>query len=180
MAFTLNDLVSIIGAPQPNASMQQLHDALCDLRVLAGTLDGEGRGETIHARAAIAWTVRNRREKYKADKNKPYAQVCLRRLQYSCWWPIGGEENAARTLRIMDAEFVSNPGIIPLAIWKRYIESKHIAQGVIAGAILDPTNGATHYLTRTLYNSAGCPAWAKDPGKISATIESHIFFRDIA
>jgi len=109
MPFTLDDLRRVLALrPSPSPSSAALrHDD--DVRILALTLDGEGRNQSLEGRAAIAWTVRNRRERYGPDIGRSYADVCLRRLQYSCWWTLGGADNANRLLDLAAREFEFEP-----------------------------------------------------------------------
>jgi N-acetylmuramoyl-L-alanine amidase len=153
-----------------------------DVRVLGLTLDGEGRGESATGRIAIAWTVRNRREQYPRDRDKSYVDICLRRLQYSCWWPQGDEgnpnSNYARTMRMAEWTYHPSQAARPTLLQlNRLRESTYLAAGVIGGQLLDPTYGSTHYCTIGAYTKG--VAWAT-PGSLRATIGGHMFFGGVA
>lgn len=177
--FSLNDLISILATPQASPHAQQMWDWNNAVSVLALTLDGEGRSQSITGRAAIAWTVKNRQKGLgpAADKDKAIPEICLRRLQYSTWFRAGGEENYDRTLRMAAAQYVGSTVPVPPALWKRYQESRYIAAGVLLGDIMDPTLGATHYLTVHLYKTLP-PAWVKTATG-AKVIEDHIFLAGV-
>ena len=54
-------------------------------------------------------------------------------------------------------------------------ELRWLAGGVMTGDVLDRTGRATHYLTRTLYDSPACPKWAK--GVPIKQVGPHVFLR---
>lgn len=179
--FTVTRLVELIRTPQGNEHLQALHNYNSDVRILAGTLDGEGRGENIHGRLAIGHVVKNRRELFPRDKGKSYWEVCLRKSQFECWWPgssKGSQQNAARCLLMQEWQWGQSD--LVHAIHKRmFNETKWLADGIIQGKTVDPTQGATHYLTKQLFNSSQCPSWA-EADKICAIIGNHYFLRGVA
>ena len=176
--FTLNTLIAEIaeqsGDPKQAAIQRHIHA----VNVLGLTLDGEGRGEALQGRSAIAWTVKNRQLKYPRDKDKSIPEICLRRLQYSCWWEVGGKQNYDRTLLMAQSIYGVPKASVSNFAAARLSESLYLAAGVIGGQIEDPTSGATHYCTRQVYAS-GAVAWARGD-KLIATFGSHMFFRGIA
>jgi N-acetylmuramoyl-L-alanine amidase len=178
--FTLDSLRMVIAHKQPNAHLQRMYDFTNDAATLALTLYGEGRAETINGRAAIAWTVRNRIAGVgpRADKDKRYSDVCLRKSQYSCWWAWGGKDNFQHVMSITEGLCRQTLNGVSPVLMRVYSECQYIAVGVMNGQILDPTNGATHYCTTALFNSPQRPTWAT-PDKISCRIDSHVFFRGI-
>lgn len=173
--FSVAHIASLIARAKSTPGDKLTFDI--DVKVLAITLDAEGRNESILGRAAIAWTVKNRRAGLGplADRDKTYAEICLRRLQYSCWWRVGGEQNYLRTLNLAEQVFGLDDEIRTLPSQLR--ESAWIAQGVIQGVIKDPVQGATHYLTTALYRTQP-PTWATADKEVRA-IEHHTFMKGI-
>lgn len=141
--------------------------------VLALTLDGEGRSENIAGRAAIAHTVATRSR----ERGISIADACLQKLQYSCWWPAGGKDNYLRQMRLAEWA-VGRSGEIPQpAIRVKFRESQFIAAAVMQGQILDPTDGATHYMTTALWHG-NPPSWART-AQVSAVLGNHVFFKGV-
>ena len=58
-----------------------------DRDILARTLWGEARGESLAGQIAVAWTIRNRVKdgKDKSWWGEGYASVCQKPYQFSCW-----------------------------------------------------------------------------------------------
>ena len=58
-----------------------------DRDILARTLWGEARGESLAGQIAVAWTIRNRVNdgKDKSWWGEGYAGVCQKPYQFSCW-----------------------------------------------------------------------------------------------
>lgn len=136
-----------------------------DLDTLTRTAWGEARGETDEGIAAVCWTVKNRSTIALHDNNpKPYwwgetvAEVCLKSYQYSCWLP--SDPNRVKMMALS----ASNP---------EYLRCWAIARCVLSGLILDPTGGATHYVS-----GSSMPAWAKERTPC-VTIGHHVFFNDV-
>lgn len=134
-----------------------------DRLVLSLTCDGEARGEGLRGKAAVCWVVVNRAH----SRKQTIAEVCLAPKQFSCW--NYNDPNAQR----LDALAHLPEGQWPLA----FRECVQVANDVIDGKTLDPTGGADHYLTLTLYHSKGCPRWAKQMTP-TATIGNHIFLKE--
>lgn len=177
--LTVAEILALIATPQQPA-VQGRFDYSHDIAILALTMDGEGRGESILGRVAIAWTVKNRVIRDRADLDPTIRQACLRRAQYSCWWAFGGKENAERTLMMADAALrtsgLAHSGI-STSEWAKFNESQYLAVGVIRGVLQDPTKGATHYITKALY-ATNPPTWART-AHISADIGNHFFFSGV-
>lgn len=133
-----------------------------EIEVLARTIYGEARGESIPGQEAIASVVLNRVAK--AQKYGSFwwgntiAEVCQKPWQFSCW-------NARDpNLPVIKAVDDSDPA---------FATCKRISLRAIAGLLADRTNGATHYHTKRLR-----PKWSI--GKIPcAELGSHFFYNDI-
>ena len=134
-----------------------------DREVLARTLWGEARGESLAGQIAVAWTIRNRVNdgREKSWWGEGYAGVCQAKYQFSCWNP--SDPNFA---------YLSGAKPIPTGEFARALKA---ADQVMSGAEPDPTGGATHYYATTMPKA---PAWA---AKASQTLQlgHHIFFKDV-
>jgi N-acetylmuramoyl-L-alanine amidase len=153
---------------------EQLRAALTDEIALTCTMLGEAASEPIEGQIAVACVIRNR---VRTDLGKDgkddwwgegYRAVCLKRLQFSCWWEVNA--NTARVYATAEAMLARQPltGVLAQMRW--------IAEGVIGDVILDRTRGADHYLTTALLRSPAAPTWAKPSASVGA-IGAHTFFR---
>ncbi len=130
--------------------------------LLARTIYGEARGETVRGKEAVAAVVVNRvRRSRQRDGywwGDDIAQVCLKPWQFSCWNP--DDPNLSR--------------IIAVGIENRTFQSCiRIARRAATGALTDPTGGATHY-----HGRAANPPWARGKAPC-AEIGRHLFYADI-
>jgi hypothetical protein len=143
-----------------------------EVDALALTLIGEGAGEAIDSRVAIGLTVLNR----SLQKGQTVAQRCFQHLQYSCWWPQGGDKNNHRLLdlaaKVVAGEVLTGLDRALMA------ECRYLAGGIISRAFIDTTKGSTHYLTTALYHKDP-PAWTLHQTPV-ARIGAHVFFAGIA
>lgn len=141
---------------------------LGDLNVLALTIWGESRGEPIESKVAVGCVVRNRLTQRPTRFGSSFADVCLARKQFSCWWIIGGKANyealMAVAQTIADCQTFKDPA---------YRECRYIATGIITGEIRDNTATATHYVTRSLYEGHP-PQWVKE-APLVAHVGAHVF-----
>lgn len=135
-------------------------ETLPDRMVLALTIWGEARGEAVEGQIAVACVVRNRLAKHAGT----ISGICLAPEQFSCFNDDSPEIGAMQ--RVATAMMTKEPTpSIAQAIW--------IADGVISGAVIDNTRGATHYLTTDLLR-AHPPSWAaKQP--VLTVIGRHSF-----
>jgi len=138
-------------------------DAEKDRDVLARTLWGEARGESLAGMVAVAWTIRNRVNDGKAKSwwGEGYAGVCLKPYQFSCW-----NKNDP------NFPFLSGAKPIPVAEMAKAVM---VATAVMEGAYPDPTGGATHYYATTMPRP---PAWAAK-AKQTLKLGHHVFFKDV-
>jgi len=134
-----------------------------DRDVLARTLWGEARGESMAGMIAVAWTIRNRVNDGKAKSwwGEGYAGVCQAKYQFSCW-----NKNDP------NYPFLSGAKPIPVGEMAKAVMA---ATAVIDGAQPDPTDGATHYYATTMPKA---PGWA---AKATRTLKlgNHVFFKDV-
>lgn len=145
----------------------RLTQSLSDTEVLALTLWGETRSESLDGIAAVGCVVRNRVADHGKRFGQSFRDVCLKPWQFSCWWEDGANTRAVRAT----AEQLA-AGNAPAQLG----ESLWIATGIIDRAIRDRTRGATHYLTVELLRLQP-PRWV---GHMThcVTIGAHAFFRE--
>ena len=112
-----------------------------DRDILARTLWGEARGESLAGQIAVAWTIRNRVNdgKEKSWWGEGYAGVCQKPYQFSCW-----NRN--------DPNFAYLSGAKPIP-FREFAQAQIAADQVMACKVPDPTGGATHYYACLLYTS---------------------------
>ena len=134
-----------------------------DRDVLARTLWGEARGESLAGQIAVAWTIRNRVKDGKAKSwwGEGYAGVCLKPYQFSCW-----NRN--------DPNFAYLSGAKPIP-FQEFAQAQIAADQVTSGKVPDPTDGATHYYATTM---PAAPAWASK-AKQTLKLGHHLFFKDV-
>jgi spore germination cell wall hydrolase CwlJ-like protein len=138
--------------------IHQLPDAV----VLALTIYGEARGEPVEGQIAVACVVRNR---LKAKAGARWRDICLAPAQFSCF--NADDPNYALMERAANVLMTQSPP-------PELAQAEWIADGIISGACYqDPTNGANHYLTESLFLSHP-PSWAINQ-PVRASVGRHIF-----
>jgi spore germination cell wall hydrolase CwlJ-like protein len=134
-----------------------------DRDVLALTLWGEARGESLVGQIAVGWTIRNRVNDGKAKSwwGEGYAGVCQKPYQFSCW-----NKN--------DPNFVYLTGAKQIP-FRELAQARIAADEVIDGKVADPTGGATHYYSTTMPKP---PAWTAG-AKQTLQLGHHLFFKNV-
>jgi N-acetylmuramoyl-L-alanine amidase len=134
-----------------------------DRDILARTLWGEARGESLAGQIAVAWTICNRVNdgKTKSWWGEGYAGVCQKPYQFSCW--NRNDPNFA---------YLSGAKKIP---FRELAQARIAADQVVDGKVPDPTGGATHYYATTMPKP---PAWVKG-AKQTLALGHHLFFKDV-
>ena len=133
--------------------------------VLALTLWGESRGESLEGRIAVACVIRNRANAA-SWFGKGISGVCLKRWQFSCWLPQGGASNFKQLMAMAnktDAGRLKN---------REYRECYWIAKGICAGAVRDQVKRANHYYV----DGTRKPKWAVGQ-KPALQLGTHLFFK---
>jgi N-acetylmuramoyl-L-alanine amidase len=128
--------------------------------VLARTLWGEARGEGSEGMEAVCNVVLNRvkiaQEKGGYWWGDNIISVCQKPYQFSCW-------------NRSDANYKKLQAVTEKDIY--FATAVRIARRGVAGALLDITNGATHYHEQSIL-----PPWAM--GQLpTAHIGRHVFYR---
>ena len=142
--------------------MFSLEKDLSDMEILALTIYGESRGESIEGQIAVGCVIRNR-----AIAGSFYKDICLAPNQFSCW-NIGDpnyEILNELAQKLFDGDTQDNP-VLMQDMW--------VAEGIMNHELIDVTNGAKNYLTNDLYKSAHAPAWAHQL-KVSKVIGNQTF-----
>lgn len=140
-------------------------DELTDVELVAATIAGEARGESITGQIAVGCTIRNR-VNHPGWWGKSWRGVVLAHAtvsgreiyQFSCWHP--DDPNRAF---IDSIDFRHPDTLTDQLLW--------IAVGVYLNKITDITNGANHY--HAIYAD---PSW-KNIDKIVFTAGKHIFYK---
>ncbi|MBW8270374.1 cell wall hydrolase [Caldovatus aquaticus] len=136
-------------------------DRAAAVEILARTLLGEAGGRPVRAIEAVAAVVMNRVRLAAAPGGPAHwgrgiAGVCRAPFQFACWLPRHPRHRA-----MLEA----GEGDAALALCRR------VAARAAAGALPDPTGGATHY-----HDAATLPRWAV--GAIAqAEIGGLVFYR---
>lgn len=133
-----------------------------EIDILARTIYGEARGESIRGKEAVASVIINRVQRAKRRGhywwgNTPY-EVCKRPWQFSCW--NINDPNREKILAVS-------------ANNKNFQSCLRIARRAINGTLEDPTFGATHYHVKGLF-----PPWARGHSP-RTEIGRHQFFANI-
>ena len=130
--------------------------------ILARTLYGEARGETVRGKEAVAAVILNRVHRAKQKNGywwgNTVTAVCRKPWQFSCW-----NSNDPNRVKI-EAVAPTN---------KTFACCLRIARRAINGGLEDPTQGATHY-----HAKSANPAWARGRPP-SAEIGNHLFYNNV-
>lgn len=113
--------------------------------VIALTLLAEARGEGTIGMTAVACVIANR----VVERNLPARAVCLQPKQFSAW----NDGVSVKLLRAPEAA-----------------EAFRIADLVLAGELVDITNGSNHYCRFDCH-----PSWA-DPAHMTMRLKNHCFY----
>lgn len=132
------------------------------VEVLARTVYGEARGEPVRGKEAVAAVVLNRVARAAARGGywwgHSVVSVCLKPWQFSCWNP--GDPNRDKLLAVTAGD-------------RGYAVCLRVARRAVAGALRDPTGGATHYHVLDLEPPW---AWRHVP---CAQIGNHLFYNTV-
>lgn len=119
-------------------------DQAWEFALLALCIWREARGESVQAKRAVAWTIRNRvMDPAKNWWGDTYERVVLHPFQFSSF--NANDPNATK--------FPGNPRTTPG--WQECMDA---AEDVYSGLCVDPTGGATHYFDKSLKDNP--PKWA--------------------
>lgn len=131
-----------------------------EIDIMARTLWGEARGETLTGKEAVANVILNRlklsRRRGKMWWGNSIEEICLKPSQFSCW--NKGDPNYPKlsTIDQSDPQF---------AICQR------VATRAVNGMLPDHVFGADHYHTTSIL-----PHWAESRASL-VTIGHHVFYQ---
>ena len=129
--------------------------------VLARTIYGEARGESVRGMEAVAAVIMNRVAAAREGRRwwgTTVIEVCRAPHQFSCWNPDDPNRRQIESVDDDDPTF---------AVCRR------IARRAIGGALVDPTNGATHY-----HALGAAPGWAEGHAPCRR-IGRHVFYNTV-
>lgn len=155
----------------PDVTRNPIRATETDIEVLARTVFGEARGETMQGQIAVAYTVVHRAQIALAFKNqhgKPHplfgdgslASACKMPWQYSCW-----NQNDPTRARMVTVT-ANDPA---------YQRALYVAHAVVCGQISDALPGSTHYYNPDV---VAAPVWSAK-ARFMGSIGSHRFFKDV-
>lgn len=148
---------------------------LTPAQIVALTLYGEARGSSPAMRDGIASVIVNRVKARRKGWGLTPAAVCLARMQFSCWTPLGGASNYNHVMGVarLLAAGRSTLGIMGLRA------CLSLGESVIDGERVDTVRGATHYYSPAAMVPRGrVPAWAKGLEPV-AEIDGTRFFAGV-
>ena len=131
--------------------------------VLARTIYGEARGETVRGKEAVAAVVMNRLRRATGQPRRFGAghtveSICRQPYQFSCWNAADANRPVIERVKAGDAPFDC---------------CVRIATRAVRNILADPTGGATHY-----HAIGAWPNWAS--GRTPAVIIGrHVFYKEI-
>lgn len=133
-----------------------------DVTILARTIYGEARGESVRGKEAVAAVVMNRfrraRERGGYWWGDTVGEVCLRPWQFSCW--NKDDPNFEKIVSVKPADRVFGACL-------------RIARRAVGGVLADPTGGATHYHAKGVF-----PPWAR--GRVACfEVGRHQFYNTV-
>lgn len=134
--------------------------------IMALTIYGEARGESVEGQIAVANVIFNR-WKDNPKKYKSVKDVCLEPKQFSCW----NENDPNRDKLLALGEDIDKNKELD----KVMQQCIYIARGVIGCKLLDNTKGSKYYITKSLWDNSR-PLWAKTPITKPLSIGNNNFF----
>lgn len=148
-------------------SSSDIIENLSPVEILTLTIIGEARGEPIEGMVGVANVIRNRL-RHEPGRYKSYADVCLARLQFSCW--NEDDPNRAVLLELGQVMLAGQQLTQP-----SYRQCYWVAKGINESFLVDNTKLALNYITNGLFFSDKRPRWARAVTDYKI-IGSHVFF----
>lgn len=134
-----------------------------EVMLLARAIYGEMGSESVSAKIAVGWSIRNRVEDKKSHWGKTYHDVILQKFQYEPFSKNSG------VFTLITRPPLSNP--LENKAWH---ESYQAAMDVLLGTTTDPTAGANHFYSEIQGRKP--PNWSKNH-KIILQIDNTKFYK---
>lgn len=148
---------------------------LTPTQVVTLTLYGEGRGEPVEGRIAIANVIRNRVLAHRPSFGHDYRSVCLKAWAFSCWLPAGGRDNYETVIGIA-RQWIRDAAPTGARMVQ---ECAWIADGLLGDRFADNAARATHYYNPDAMTPRGkIPSWAVGLLPV-AVIGNHRFYAGV-
>lgn len=139
---------------------QETDTIAAQIDILARTLWGEARGESLQGQEAVANVIMNRlalaRKRGTFWWGNTIESICRKPYQFSCW--NSNDPNYPKIMQVTLADPV-------------FAQCQRIARRAIRGLLADHTFGADHYHALSV-----SPSWARSDA-ITATIGNHVFYK---
>jgi N-acetylmuramoyl-L-alanine amidase len=139
-------------------------DKSSNLDIMARTIYGEARGESLSGKVAVANVVLNRAKKSKLVSDHMIVNICLKPYQFSCWNADDVNSSIIKDVSVSDPVF---------------LECLAVAKLAILDLLEDNTHGSTHYHV----SSIGFPESWKEKGEADkkpvAIIGRHSFYNNV-
>ena len=117
--------------------------------VVAATIFGEARGETMDAMLAVGMVIRHRALR-PSWWGRGWAGVCLKKYQFSCW--LAGDPNRVKCMNPLAFESEE--------VWLRCLAAATVVMGLDDPRVLQLTARAHSYYDRSLDGRP--PAWRNE------------------
>jgi N-acetylmuramoyl-L-alanine amidase len=131
-----------------------------DIDVLARTIWGEARGETLAGQEAVANVIMNRvavaKQRGQMWWGNTIRDVCRKPYQFSCW--NHNDPNYIKLTQVTEQDRI-------------FAQCLRMARRAVHGALADRTQGATHY-----HGDYIMPDWARGQNP-TIIIGRHVFYR---
>lgn len=128
--------------------------------IMARTIWGEARGESLAGKEAVANVILNRLKRAQQRGSfwwgNSIEEICKKPYQFSCW--NANDPNFAKIQNVDDSD-------------PQFAICQRIARRALNGVLSDNTFGADHY-----HSTAILPKWALEKIPV-ATIGHHVFYK---
>jgi hypothetical protein len=150
----------------------EILNSLTEAQVVGLTIWAESRSEPIEGQIAVGCVLRNR---MRAARGKAWGLgwkgVCLHPWQFSCW-----NEGPDKNYKMVISE--ANNLATGFAAGPQLATDIHIAEGIIKGVYIDPSNGASHYYApKAMVPPGSVPIWVTPKAILTTVIANHRFYK---
>jgi len=177
-ADSLHRDVTATSAPLTPAAVAEITRVLSAVQTVALTMWAEGRSRLEPRRGWVANPVAAMSDIANVIVNRlndprwrrlTLKEICLQRLQFSCWQPVGGTDNYEALMRQAQQVLAGDD---PGPTLRTCLD---IAGACAAGSFKDRLDGATHYHASWI----APPRWAAPPARRVADRWGHRFYAGV-